>query len=137
LTHSNSCGAKLASSIEKISRALEQTYNAMGCAEKPWSKVKEAWLHIGCYQIANRFACLHFFRNVVHVPARLLFVYFLNDPYQGVLCPKTPSAWIHALLNLYGRMCIPLAHTFKDFNHYLCMDVANGHLHPFKLEALE
>jgi len=137
LTHSNSCGAKLASSIEKISRALEQTYNAMGCAEKPWSKVKEAWLHIGCYQIANRFACLHFLRNVVHVPARLLFVYFLNDLYQGVLCPKPPSAWIHALLNLYGRMCIPLAHTFKDFTHYLCMDVANGHLHPFKLEALE
>ena len=137
LTHSSPCGAKLTSSIEKITKALEQTYNAMGCTELPWANATDTWLQIGCYQIANRFACLHFLRNVVKIPARLLFVYFLNDPYKGVLCPTSPSAWKHDLLNLYGRMYIPLTHSFKDFTHYLCMDVANGQVHQFKLEQFE
>jgi hypothetical protein len=137
LTHTNACGAKLVSSIEKITNALEQTYTAMGCTEQPWATVKGVWVHIGCYQITNRLASLHFLRNVVGVPARLLFVYFLNDPYQGVLCPKSPSPWIHDLRNLYGRMGIPLNHNFKQFIHYFCMDVRSGQVHPFEDDQQE
>jgi hypothetical protein len=109
-----------------ITTSLKLTFLAMGCAEADWGSRRDAWLATGNYQIANRLASLHFLRHVVRQPARLLFVYFLNDRLEGKQCPATARPWIKHLLQMYGNMGIPFEHSFRPFVHYLCVDVRNG-----------
>lgn len=124
---SNACGAG-EGSLPDIERTLQATRQAMGAAELPWVEVREAWLGEGCYQVANRFACLNFLTNVVapRQQARLLFVYFLNDSFEGGVCPNSASEWEPLILETHNKMGIPLSHEFKSRTHYLFLDVNNG-----------
>jgi hypothetical protein len=126
LKNSPPCGAG-EPSRKQIATALKETYSAMGFTEKPWEAVEQSWLGKGCYQIANRLASLHFLRNRVKgTPARLLFVYFLNDPYFDKDCPTTPARWKEVVQELADRMCITSIHTLNEFIHYLYIDVRTG-----------
>ena len=47
------------------------------------------------YQYANRLAMLHFLMKECDpsIPARLLFIYFLGDQHDGVICPQKIADW--------------------------------------------
>jgi len=70
--------------------------HALGLTKK-WLGADQASDWLGpAYQYANRMAHLYFFREVVHVPAWLVNVYFIGDP-------RTPTAkpeWEAALLEI-------------------------------------
>jgi hypothetical protein len=136
LFESPACGAG-GSSLVTITAALKQTFLAMGCAEADWERRRDAWLTVGNYQIANRLAALHFLRHVVHQPARLLFVYLLNDRFEGRQCPATAQPWNRHLVRMYDSMGILFEHKFKPFIHYLCLDVTNGQRCPLIVKEPE
>ncbi len=126
---SNACGAS-GDSLMKIKAALRATFLAMGCPAQDWDATEDLWLSAGAYQIANRLAVLHFLRNIAQVPARLLFLYFLNDPFENRNCPRTPQQWAGILGDLYRRSGFPVTHTLSPFVHYLCVDVTDGQHFP-------
>jgi len=72
-------------------------------------------------------------RDLVHQPARLLFVYFLNDRFEGKRCPPSVAPWARHLARMYDDMGIPFEHNFKSFVHYLCLDVTNGQRYPLTM----
>lgn len=115
-------------SLEKIKKALQDTYTNMGAPEELWQQVQGIWLGKEGYQVANRFACLNFFLNVAkpRQGARLLFVFFLNDMFKGKRCPKRAGQWEKLAKEKYRKMGIPLSHRFRHRTHYLFVDVNNG-----------
>ena len=66
------CGAKSIDSRRQIDRAMEFT--------KEWLGVDNTinWRRTNCYQLANRLAFAAFCNKICNVPARLLYVGFLN-----------------------------------------------------------
>ncbi|MCA1701621.1 MAG: hypothetical protein LC790_23110 [Actinobacteria bacterium] len=58
---------------EQIAQALRETRQAMGVHDS-----EDSWMSTHCYQHANRLAYLQFLK-AQHVPARLAFVYFIDD----------------------------------------------------------
>lgn len=79
--YSGGIGAK-GSSLRQIEKALAET--------KAWLAVPEFADWTGpLYQSANRLAHLYFLRQVAGVPAWLVNLYFLNDPYK----PTTLKEW--------------------------------------------
>ena len=86
------CGAGPAS-LEKIRLALKSTADRLGASGTPdW----EGRL----YQSANRLAHLHFFREVMRVPAWLADVYFVNDPYR----PTSREQWDAFLPSVWSEL---------------------------------
>jgi hypothetical protein len=69
-----------------IEMALQKTKRWLGVAKDvDWTGP--------LYQSANRLAHIYFFCQVVNVPAWLVNVYFINDPYS----PTTLEKWHNAL----------------------------------------
>ncbi len=64
-------------SLEKIKKALLRTRQWLGVADQ----YEDRWLG-PFYQTANRLAFLYFLRDVIKVPAWLVNIYFLNDPFR-------------------------------------------------------
>lgn len=80
------CQASSPKSLRMIEAALQQTKRWLGVpADVDWTGP--------LYQSANRLAHLHFFRQVVNVPAWLVNVYFIEDPHS----PTTLEYWRNAL----------------------------------------
>jgi hypothetical protein len=80
------CQAKSPRSRSMIETALNKT--------KRWLNVSYDANWMGpLYQSANRLAHLYFFREVAHLPAWLVNIYFLSDPYKST----TQEAWQEAI----------------------------------------
>jgi hypothetical protein len=79
--------AKGKDSIKTIHQSLTQTQEILGVKSHiDWTEP--------FYQYTNRLAHLYFLREVNHLSAYLVFVYFINDPYKG---PSTKEEWQGAL----------------------------------------
>lgn len=118
--NSPACGAG-ERSRNIIARAFQKTRMAMGLTSSPDAEVPASWFAKGGYQIANRLASLHFLLHEIRPahPAHLLFIYYVNDAFAGVECPKTPEEW-KALLRLkYLELGIAEHHHFTKRIHYL------------------
>ena len=90
--YGNGCGAS-ATPRKKIKAALDRTKGWLGGPEDAnWTGP--------LYQSANRLAHLYFFRKVVHVPAWLVNICFLNDPHG----PTTREGWEQALPQLRAEL---------------------------------
>jgi hypothetical protein len=82
-----------ARSRKRIDEALELTKRWLGIPSEPdWTGA--------LYQSANRLAHLYFFRKVMGVPAWLVNVYFINDPYS----PTSRSEWEAALVGVKAQL---------------------------------
>ena len=66
------CGAKSPESRLQIDRAMDATKEWLGID----SKIK--WRRTNCYQLANRLAFEYFCNVICHIPARILYVGFVN-----------------------------------------------------------
>ena len=71
-------------SLKQIKEALRLTRQWLGVADK----YEYCWLG-PFYQTANRWAFLYFLRGIIKVPAWLVNIYFLNDPYR----PTSMKQW--------------------------------------------
>lgn len=82
----NGCGAIADSSVGKIDASLAAT--------KAWLGVTGAADWKGdFYQTANRLAHLYFLREILHIEAWLVNVYFSDDPHS----PTSRTAWAPAI----------------------------------------
>jgi hypothetical protein len=80
-------------SRKMIDEALAETASGLGAREN------SCWTgHY--YQAANRYAHLHFLRNVVRTPAWLVNIYFVGDKRS----PTTEASWRVALREVKERM---------------------------------
>ena len=80
-------------SRKRIDEALAVTAERLGV------HVNSCWAG-QYYQAANRYAHLHFLRNIVRVPAWLVNVYFVGDKRS----PTTEAEWRGALGEVKERM---------------------------------
>ena len=106
------CSAKSERSIALIRKSLAETREYLGCKET------ELWEN-GFYQYVNRIAHLHFLRNICGVDARLVFVYFLNDPTH---IPTSREEWAGAL-ELQKSLLGLKNHRLKKFVAEIFIDV--------------
>lgn len=89
----SSCGAT-EDSLRMIERSLDATRVALG------AEPTADWLN-GFYQYANRLAHLYFFQHS-RVPARLVFLYFVNDAEMGG--PTSAGQWKTFLESAYRHL---------------------------------
>jgi hypothetical protein len=83
------CGAKADRSIKKIETSL--------AIRKRWLEVSSGADWKGeLYQTANRLAHLYFFREILHMDAWLVNVYFTSDPHS----PTSRAEWEMAVVGV-------------------------------------
>lgn len=75
-------------SLSKIRESLDKTKRFLN------SKTEADW-SVGFYQYTNRLAHLYLLRELNHLPAYLVFVYFTNDTEMGG--PETVGEWEGAI----------------------------------------
>jgi hypothetical protein len=111
------CSAKAGSpSRRQIEAALAATRAGLGVADDA------DWMN-GYYQYANRLAVLHFL-NSHHVPARLLYVYFVGDRGDRLRrCPQSESEWLPALESRRKHLGLAADHPLADRVHELFLHV--------------
>ena len=110
-----SCGAGLAST-RKIELAFNEVKGSLGASpEADWIR--------GYYQAANRIAALYFVQRE-HVPARLLFVYFLGDRVPGRECPRTAVEWKPAITAQWEHLGLALGHCLANRVHGLFLPIS-------------
>jgi hypothetical protein len=114
----SSCGAKEPGGLGRITRAFEQTKQALGVSPD------RDWL-TGNYQYCNRIATLQFL--ISHeVPARLLFIYFTSDQCHPAtwICPQDEAGWAAELKAQAEQVGLPPDHMLADRVHTLFLPVA-------------
>lgn len=77
------------------------------------------WAHT-FYQYANRLAFLYFLRRMNKLPARLVFVYFVNA--RDVNGPSSRVEWEAALTLMYAALGLPKRHRLSPFIHNIFID---------------
>lgn len=91
------CKAKKNGGLSQIQTAFNQTKAALDISDQ------HDWLS-PYYQFCNRLAVLHFL-NKNHIPARLLFVYFLGDQNPNTKSsPKNEGGWTFALTAMHEHI---------------------------------
>lgn len=90
LGENESCKASSPDSLRMIRSALQLTQKALESDNVP----VECWME-HYYQTCNRYAALHFLRNICQpsLPAHLVFVYFYGETRPGWNCPQSPEDW--------------------------------------------
>lgn len=88
-------------SLNKITERLREVREFLA----PMSTAE--WTHT-FYQYANRLAFLYFLRHVNQLPARLVFVYFVNA--RDVRGPASRLEWESALALMYAALGLPKRH---------------------------
>jgi hypothetical protein len=110
------CGAKSARSLATIGRAFDETKWALGVPED------RDWFH-GYYQFCNRIAALHFL-NKHHIPARLLYIYFVGDKGDARrTCPQDEREWHDALRAQEAHVGLPGGHKLEIRMHKVFLPV--------------
>jgi hypothetical protein len=91
----NGCGATAATSIQKIESSLQATQIWLGVPNgTDWRGE--------LYQAANRLAHLYFFREILHMDAWLVNVYFIDDPYSRT----SRAEWVAANADVKRKLGI-------------------------------
>jgi hypothetical protein len=109
---STACGAK-GQSLELIEGSLAATRTFLGSTTRiNWSK--------SYYQYANRLAHLYLLRELNHLDAYLVFVYFLNDDEMGG--PRTEDEW-KMVIELAERSLGVCGHRLSQFAPKIFIDV--------------
>lgn len=100
-----------------IERAFQETKNALGVSpERDWFR--------GYYQYANRIVVSYFLNIKHHIPARLLFIYFVGDKRtDGKICPQNKEGWQEMLKNQDEYIGLPKNHPLAKQIHKLCLNV--------------
>jgi hypothetical protein len=101
-------------SLKKITERLRELREFLA------PKSSAEWAHT-FYQYANRLAFLYFLRQVNELPARLVFVYFVNA--RDVRGPASRAEWESALALMYAALGLPKRHPLSPFIHNLFIDV--------------
>ncbi len=100
-------------SLNKITERLREVREFLA----PMSTAE--WTHT-FYQYANRLAFLYFLRHVNQLPARLVFVYFVNA--RDVRGPASRLEWESALALMYAALGLPKRHPLSPFIHNIFID---------------
>jgi hypothetical protein len=100
-------------SLKKITNRLRELREFLA------PKSSAEWTHT-FYQYANRLAFLYFLRNVNELPARLVFVYFVNA--RDVRGPASRAEWESALALMYAALGLPRRHALSPFIHNVFVD---------------
>jgi hypothetical protein len=79
----------------------------------------------GYYQYANRVAALYFLSQH-HVPARLLFIYFVGDSHSGHECPRDEAGWQKALGAQAQHIGLSKGHLLGDRIHHFFLCASPG-----------
>jgi len=104
-------------SLQQITKALEEVKLFLGI---PSATV---W-HQRYYQYANRLAVLYFLNVVAHIPARLIFVYFIGDVFpDGRPCPQTEQVWRLLISKCHAELGLPERHRLSDRMHEVFIPV--------------
>lgn len=77
------------------------------------------WSHT-FYQYANRLALLYFLRRLNKLPARLVFVYFVNA--RDVNGPSSRAEWEAALTLMYAALGLSKRNRLSPFIHNIFVD---------------
>lgn len=101
---------------EIVSSCTAAPHGGRSIIEKAFSEVKISigvpmssdWLNT-YYQYANRLAVLWFLQKQ-HIPARLLYVYFVGDQVPNRTCPTSESDWKKALDDQDKHLGLPSNH---------------------------
>lgn len=116
------CGAGTRSRT-KILAAMHDLRRAIGAATLSDAEIEAKMVNTPWYQYANRLACLHFLNNVIGVPARLVYIGFLNDQHAGKVCPANAAQWQALVAQCHQDLGIPMGHRLSDRVHQLHLDV--------------
>jgi hypothetical protein len=112
----SSCQASSAGGRPLIDRTLAATKAALGVSPD------RDWLN-GYYQYCNRVAVMEFL-NRHHVPARLMFIYFMGDKGDaGRTCPIDAAGWRGALDAQKAHVGLPQTHPVADRIHEIFLNV--------------
>ena len=110
------CRAKNPGGLLKIQRSFEEVKRSLGASpDADWTR--------GYYQAANRIATLYFLQRE-HVPARLLFVYFLGDRVSARKCPRTAEEWKPAINAQWAHLGLATDHCLANRVHGLFLPVS-------------
>ena len=112
----SNCCAKRPESIRKIGRSFDEVKRCLG------ARPEADWMR-GYYQAANRIATLYFLHRE-RVPARLLFVYFLGDRFQGRECPRTMEEWAPAIRVQWAHLGLGPDHCLANLVHGLFLPIS-------------
>lgn len=110
------CGAKPSGGLPKIQRSFKKVKTYLG------ARPEADWEH-RYYQAANRIATLHFLRRE-HVPARLVFVYFLGDRVPGKECPRTADGWKDSINDQWEHLGLAHNHPLANHVHGLFLPIS-------------
>jgi hypothetical protein len=113
------CGATGAKSLEMIEHAIGRTKKHLGVFRRfPW---------LGTYyQYANRLACLYFLREVIEVPAHLVFLYFIGDQFpDGTPCPSSIQEWHSLIEAAHLTIGLPSRHPLSPYVHDVFISLAS------------
>lgn len=105
-------------SRDKIAASLTKAKKALGISPD------RNWLD-GYYQYANRITTLHFL-NSHECPARLLFIYFTGDNFDGKVCPADEQGWQSTVLEVkrdLGLADVPETDHLKQRIHDIFLPV--------------
>ncbi len=84
------CKAKDKDSIDKISKAIDETIKNLEVVLTP--NERDLWTK-RYYQFANRLAFLYFCNNILNLKVILINLYFIGDYNYPFICPKTKREW--------------------------------------------
>jgi hypothetical protein len=111
---SSASAASNEDSIKLIHQSLEKTKAYIGAdPNADWADIY--------YQYSNRMAHLFYLRVLNHIPAYLIFVYFIGD--ASVNGPTTKGQWETAIQKAHNKLGIPEQHPLKEFILDLFIDI--------------
>jgi hypothetical protein len=110
-----------------ICESLKKTQRYLG--------VHPAFSWLGTYyQYANRLAFLYFLNAVVHIPARLVFLYFTGDQFPDERpCPATIERWNELIRACHLTLGLPDEHALSDRVHTVFLPCESMALRPTDL----
>jgi hypothetical protein len=100
-------------SLRKITERLREVREFLA------PKSTAEWAHTFS-QYASRLAFLYFLRHMNQLPARLVFVYFVNA--RDMRGPTTRVEWESALALMHAALGLPRRHPLSPFIHNLFID---------------
>ena len=110
------CGAKSSGGLPKIQRSFEEVKTCLV------TNPDADWMR-GYYQAANRITTLYFVQRE-HIPARLLFVYFLGDRVPGKECPRAEEEWKPAITAQWAHLGLATDHCLADRVHGIFLPIS-------------
>ena len=121
--------------MEAKAHISEQKIESTGASQKSLKLIEESlqntkdflnvtadisWCRDNYYQYANRIAHLYYLRELNHIDAHLLFIYFLND--SSVSENETQKDWEKAINSVYKSLKLERNNKLSNFIHHIFID---------------